>query len=140
MSSRTELAAECRRCRRDVARAWDRGETTLPRGEHAQSCRDCADYLARLDAARAALREHHAGVQPGAAFAPKVMAAVRARRAAPAEVMGALALRFLPAALALVLALGLWASQGLGSTEEAVVTAPSDDLLAWVLETTGDAP
>jgi hypothetical protein len=89
----------------------------------------------RLEAARRYFREHHVDVRPDAGFAERVAASVE--RARP-EVVGTLALRLLPASLALAIALAWWT---LSTTARTVPTAAETalDPLTWVLDVEQDA-
>lgn len=84
----------------------------------------------RLERARIYFREHHAGVEPDAAFADRVVA--RLVRP-PADLLGWAAWRLLPATLALVLILAYFALQLPSRTETVTGVSPAEDPLAWVL-------
>jgi hypothetical protein len=102
-----------------------------PLADHLESCDSCGAYAARLAHTVRALADHHAGVEPDAAFAARVVAALPERNG----VLGRVALKLLPAALALVLVLSGWIvieQRRHTVTEEAV---PTDDLLTWILQT-----
>jgi len=113
----------------------------LPRSEaeHLARCESCRRFAARLAAARDALRAHHGNVVPDAAFAARV--AARLSRG-PAELLGRVAARMLPATVALVLVLGWFAYRGAPARTvvetapetTAEATVPTDDLVVWVLD------
>jgi anti-sigma factor RsiW len=89
----------CKRLR-DRLLSGDAGEEIA---RHCQSCPECARFAARWEKTRAALGHgvDPAGVDPHPAFARRVVA----RLPGSAEVLGGLALRALPAAVVLALAL-----------------------------------
>lgn len=93
----------------------------------------------RIEQAHRYFREHHAGVEPDASFADRVVA--RLPRHQPAEVLGWAAARLLPATVAVLLVLAWFAyrAEPVTTTAEAV-TSPVDDLISWVLETPEEAP
>jgi len=102
-----------------------------PLADHLESCAPCAAYAARLAYTVRALADHHAGVEPDATFAARVVAALPER----SGLVGRVALKLLPAALALVLVLGGWIV--IEQRRHTVVqeSIPTDDLLTWVLQT-----
>lgn len=116
--------------------------------EHLGHCTSCATFAHRLGAFRAALRDHHAGVEPDAAF----VARLRGRLPDSAtDLMGRAALRLLPLGAAAVLGLGvaLWmtngelAPTGTSGDDTLIVdasgtTSPVDDPLGWLLESADD--
>jgi anti-sigma factor RsiW len=73
---------------------------------HFESCPECARFAARWEGARRALgeRAHPVDVAPPPAFARRIVAQLSAP-AAPEDILGRLALRMLPAAVVLALAL-----------------------------------
>jgi len=86
----------------------------------------------RLEQARGWFRRHHAGVEPDAAFAGRVVARLEPRTS---DLLGWAAVRLLPATLALVLVLAWFSFRLTPSTQAASVdTASSDDILTWLLE------
>ena len=100
---------------------------------HLRSCPDCSEFARRLGLAQETLREHHGRHQPDAFFAQRVTAALPE---AP-NLLGWAAVRLLPATLAAALVLSAWcwiATPGPSSLGE---EAPTDDLLAWVIEEDG---
>lgn len=102
--------------------------------DHLETCAECARFAARADAVRAALRDHHAGVEPDPGFAIRVSEALP--RQAAADALGWAASRVLPAVLALAVVLG-WAAMTAGDRTATVaeeIDGPTDDVLAWVLE------
>jgi predicted anti-sigma-YlaC factor YlaD len=101
--------------------------------EHLEECAACTRFAERLSIARQALEEHRAHVMPDDAFAARVVAELPQ----PSPVLGWAAVRLLPAAAALLLVLSAWAWFGTGTPSEMVATAPTDDLVSWVLETGG---
>lgn len=101
-----------------------------PLADHLEGCASCGAYAVRLLRTVRALAEHHAGVEPDAAFAARVAAALPAR----SPLVARFALQLLPVALALVLVLAGWIvieQRRHTVTQESV---PSDDLLTWVLQ------
>ncbi len=84
----------------------------------------------RMEQVRLYLRGHHAGVEPDAGFADRVVA--RLDRPAT-DLLGWAAWKLLPATLALVLVLVWFAFQVAPASEKAASTSPVDDPLAWVL-------
>jgi anti-sigma factor RsiW len=79
------------------------GEVGEEIARHLAACPECARFAARWEAARGELRNraHPAAPEPPPAFARRVVA----RLPGSAEVLGGLALRALPAAVVLALAL-----------------------------------
>lgn len=109
------------------------GQVAARDREHVRGCPPCAAFAQRLEAARSALREHRAAVEPDAGFAARV--AARAMEPPPAEVaLGWAALRVLPVAVALLVALALADAAAPGPAPK----APSEDVVAWLL-TAGEA-
>lgn len=101
-----------------------------PLADHLESCAPCRAYAARLANTVRALADHHAGVEPDEAFAARVTSALPERNG----VLGRVALKLLPAALALVLALSGWVVIEQRQHTVAAETVPSDDILSWVLQ------
>ena len=101
-----------------------------PLAEHLENCIGCGAYATRLAHTVRALADHHAGVEPDSGFAARVVAALPERSPLVARV----ALRMLPAALALVLVLSGWIviEQRRHTVVEEI--GPSDDLLGWILQ------
>ena len=117
-----------------------RGESDRQIDLHLADCPECARFAARVRVARAALgrRAHPADLAPHPAFARRVVA----RLPGSAEVMGRLALRALPAALVLALALA-WV--GLDQAPLPAATLLSDEptsaaLLTWSAFAPAPAP
>jgi len=105
-----------------------------PLAGHLDGCASCGAYAARLLETVRALADHHAGIDPDAAFAARVVAALPEQR----PLLARFALKLLPAALALVLVLAGWiAIEGRRHTV-AQEPVPSDDLLTWVLQDEGN--
>lgn len=102
-----------------------------PLADHLEGCEPCGAYAARLAHTVRALADHHAGIEPDAAFAARVVAALPERNGLLARV----ALKLLPAALALVLVLGGWIVIEQRRHTVTQETIPTDDLLTWVLQT-----
>jgi hypothetical protein len=98
--------------------------------EHLKECAECFRFAERMAIAHEAFRDHHAGVRPDPAFAARVVANLPQ----PSPVLGWAALRLLPAATALLLVLSAWAWFGTDTPSEMVASAPTDDLVSWVLE------
>ena len=98
--------------------------------EHLERCSECARFAERLAIAQAALQDHHADVEPDSTFAGRVVANLPQ----PSPVLGWAAVRLLPAATALLLVLSAWAWFGTDTPSETVASAPTDDLVSWVLE------
>ncbi len=86
---------------------------------------------AALEETRGALRSRHAGVVPDAGFAVRVRARLRHE---PAELLGLAALRMLPVTLIILLLLSWLAFTGTPRVDTGSGDAPTDDVLAWVLE------
>jgi len=102
-----------------------------PLADHLEDCAGCGAYATRLAHTVRALADHHAGVEPDAAFAARVVAALPQQTPFVAR----FALRLLPVALALVLVMTGWVV--LEQRRHTVVTqetVPTDDLLTWVLQ------
>jgi len=116
-----------------------------PVRQHLEACESCALLARRWEAARARF-ESRADVEPGPEFAARVAARVRGRSA---DTLGRAALRFMPAAFALLLVLAWLSLQSGGETVIAaeggsggddLVAAESieDDLLSWILDADED--
>jgi len=94
------------------------------------------DVERRLERARGYFRAHHAGVEPDAAFAGRVVARLEPRTA---DLLGWAALRLLPATLALVLVLAWFSLRPAATTQVASAdSGTSDDVLTWLLEEPGE--
>ncbi len=111
----------------------DRAEATVAVDAHLEECAACRDFLARFALARESLRAHRSEHLPGPLFARRVSAAVPGG----SDLLGWAAVRLLPAALALTLALTAWAWLATPAPGELAEQAPTDDLLAWALEEDG---
>jgi hypothetical protein len=98
---------------------------------HLGECGACGTFASRLELTRARLREHHAGVEPDAAFAGRVAARVREDSI---ELLGWAATRMLPVTLALAAVLAWFALGTSSASPDEVVQSPTDDLLIWVVE------
>lgn len=126
---RTKLVAD------DAAARAARAELAV----HLAGCAACRDFSNALDATRLALRERQAQVPPPPGFATRVVA----RLPTSTELLGWAAVRLLPAALVLLLALS-----GFGLLQPppptALLAEPSPELLlaytALAAEGTGDEP
>ncbi len=119
----------CRTARRvmdDPAAAPDAALT-----RHLAGCDACRRLNAALAETRGALRSRHAGVVPDAGFAVRVRARLRHE---PAELLGLAALRMLPVTLIILLLLSWLAFTATPQVETGIGDAPTDDVLAWVLE------
>ena len=122
---------ECARTRNELLRGVDRVPGAVAR--HLETCESCAAFGASFETARDSLRRHRTRVVPDGGFAARVTAGLAAPEPS-ADAMSRAALRLLPATLALALVLGAWCWLGTSSPAELAETAPSDDVLAWVLE------
>lgn len=123
-------------CRQVRDRLMTAGPSAPELARHLDTCPACARFASRFDETRALLRRHHAGAEPDAAFAARVVEALPD----PSELLGWAALRLLPATLALALVLGVWcviATPGPGSLVE---ESPTDDVLAWVVASDEEVP
>ena len=106
---------------------------------HLEECAACRGYAERLTLARQALRDHHGNVEPDAGFSARVLARIPD---GPTQVLGWAAVRLLPATLALALVLAWFAFQEVPqttTTTTAEAPAPTEDLLSWVIDPTGEA-
>ena len=101
-----------------------------PLADHLESCSACAEYTERLARTVRALGDHHARIDPDAAFVARVVAALPERRG----ILGWAALKLLPVALALVLVLTGWAVIEGRRHDVTQDSEPTDDLLTWVLQ------
>ena len=98
--------------------------------QHLSECEACARFAGRLEVAEQALSGHHVNVTPSADFAARVVS----KLPKPAPVMAWAALRLLPAAAALLLVLSAWVWLATATPAELTASAPTDDLVSWVLE------
>ena len=103
---------------------------------HIEECAACRTYVDRLSTARQLMREHHGNAEPDAGFSGRVMARLPK---GPTEVLGWAAVRLLPATVALALVLAWFNFQVTPqpTTTETATVAPTEDLLAWVIDPTG---
>jgi hypothetical protein len=92
---------------------------------HLAGCPECSAFAGRLEAVREAFRQPGIPVQPDSGFALRVVA----RLPSPAQVLGWAALRALPAALALALALAWMGLSQPPSPLSVLTQEPSLDLL-----------
>ena len=104
---------------------------------HLEDCASCGRFADRLRIARQVLEEHHVNVEPDAAFAARVAARLPQ---GPAEILGWAAARLIPATLALALVLGWFALRAEPTPAVAEETVPTDDLVSWVLDQSGEGP
>jgi hypothetical protein len=84
--------------------------------------------------ARELFSDHHAGAEPDAGFAARVVAALPD---STSEVLGWAAIRLLPATLALALVLTLWALVVTPSPTSLVNQSADEDLWSWILSSPG---
>jgi hypothetical protein len=84
--------------------------------------------------AKELLRDHHAGAEPDAGFAARVVAALPD---STSEVLGWAAIRLLPATLALALVLTAWALVVTPSPTSLVDQSADEDLWSWILSSPG---
>lgn len=92
--------------------------------------------LDREEAARLIFRNHQAQVEPDAGFAARVVSRLERR---PVDLMSSVALKLLPATLALILILAWFAARTPGPESSTAVDS-SDDLVTWILEDSEVAP
>jgi hypothetical protein len=102
---------------------------------HLEDCASCGRFAARLRIARQVLVEHRADVEPDAAFAARVASRLPK---GPAEILGWAAARLIPATLVLALVLGWFALRAEPAPVVAEEAAPTDDLVSWVLDRSGE--
>ena len=107
------------------------------RERHLEQCSACRTYAERLATARQLLRAHHGNVEPDAGFSSRVIARLPK---SPTEALGWAAVRFLPATVALALVLVWFTFQATPQPTEAAsaTLAPTEDLLSWVIDPSGD--
>ena len=103
--------------------------------EHLKACRACARFAGRLQVARELFREHHGDIEPDARFAVRIAARVSTE---PASKLGWAAVRLLPATVALLLVLAWVSWQATPDPASLFDESPTDNLLTWVLDPTGD--
>ena len=122
---------------RTAHRAMDRPEELRDAAfaRHLDECEGCRKLKDALDATGSMLRARHAGVVPDAAFATRIRARLHRE---PAQVLGTAALRLLPVT-AIILVLLTWMAFTATPVSDTVVTeAPTEDVLAWLLEAPED--
>jgi hypothetical protein len=103
--------------------------------EHLKACPACARFAGRMRIARELFREHHGNVEPDAHFAGRIAARLRDQ---PTTRLGWAAVRMLPATVALLLVLAWVSWQATPDPASLFEESPTDDLLTWVLDPTGD--
>ena len=123
--------ADCARARNELLGGLDRVSVRTAR--HLETCDGCAVFAERFAATRSSLRRHRSPVVPDAGFAARVTAALPAAEAS-GDLVSRAALRLLPAALALAIVLGAWSWLGTSFPAGFADSAPTDDVLAWVLD------
>lgn len=124
---------DCAAARRELLRGVDRVSGRVSR--HLGDCAGCAAFTERFAAARTGFRRHHAGAVPDAGFAARVTAALPGEKdSGGADAVTWMALRLLPAAVALALVLGAWSWMATSRPSDLAASATTDDVLAWVLE------
>jgi hypothetical protein len=109
--------------------------------QHLAGCPDCSRFHDRLELVRRTLREDRPSIEPDPGFAARVAARIDQ----PAEVLAWAALRLLPAALVILIALAALISiADRAPAEETVTTVSSEpassDLLVWLAESPGEEP
>lgn len=115
---------------RTVRDRLTRGNAGPEEVAHLAGCPECAAFARRLELARELLAASGAGIEPDSGFAQRVVA----RLPQPAEVLGWAALRALPAALALALALfWLGISQPQSPADLLSPQADPDLFLTWAV-------
>jgi len=102
---------------------------------HLETCSSCREFAARLKSARSALRQHDHEHEPDAGFSARVLRRLPSRERSAPDALGWAAWRLLPAALALVLALGGWSLVTSPSPTDLLAESASQDILSWVIET-----
>jgi anti-sigma factor RsiW len=127
------MKSACRTVRERLTSACA-GEEVGGLRAHLALCPACARYAERLEAARRLLEAHHTLVEPDAGFARRVVERLDGERP---DLAGQAALRLLPAALVLLLAL-IWLSAGTASDPATLLSeSPTEDLLSWALDEEG---
>lgn len=117
------MNVDCKRLRDAIFRGdrgdrGERGEESADLAAHLKSCPRCARVARLAAAARARLRERGAAIEPDPGFPLRVVA----RLPRPTEMLGWAALRVLPAALLLALALA-WAGLTLPPSQDELLAA-----------------
>ena len=127
------LSSECRTVRRRLAEG---GRVANEHG-HLSGCPACSRFAESLALAREELARPRSAAEPDGGFAARVAAAVGGRRHDPGATLGWAALRLLPAAAALVAALGWLAFEAPAAPPDAagfLLGDPSrETLLSWAL-------
>ena len=119
----------CRNARRAMDNPGNASSDAL--SVHLAGCEDCRSLMAALDAASSMLRSRHAGVTPDTAFATRVRARLQRE---PAQQLATAALRMLPVTVIILLLLSWLAFTATPQVEALTDEAPTEDILAWVLE------
>ncbi len=123
---------------RELRNAWQVDQVPQPEKllTHLTGCDACAEYTRRLEVARQLFAAHQCTLEPDAGFVSRVVTRVPQD---PIDVMGWAAARLLPATLLLVLILAWFAlNTAPVITDVAEVQAPTDDLLGWVTDQSGN--
>jgi hypothetical protein len=102
--------------------------------DHLDECPECARFAERLGLAEEILRDHHAGTEPDAGFAGRVVAALPT---SSSDLLGWAAIRLLPATLALALVLTVWALAATPSPSSLLEQSGDEDLWSWILSSPG---
>ena len=103
---------------------------------HLAACPACRRFALGLAATRRDLRDHHAGIEPDAAFATRLSNRLETD---PQEIAGRAALRLLPLSVALLLLL-LLISAGTAPLEQAPTSEETTQAyLNWVLQAQDEA-
>ncbi len=118
---------------RTARRAMDAPGTTrnADLNRHVAECDECRRLMAALSETSSMLRSRHAGVVPDAGFATRVRARLQRE---PAQVVGTAALRLLPVTVVILVLLSWLAFTATPQADTASGEAPTEDVLAWVLE------
>jgi len=119
----------CRTARRAMDDPGNSREVDLTR--HLAGCDDCRKLKAVLDEAGSMLRSRHAGVVPDATFATRVRARLHRE---PSQLLGMAALRLLPVTILILVVISWLAFTAAPQVEQVSSDAPTEDVLAWVLE------
>ena len=102
--------------------------------EHLEECPACSRFAERMRLAEDLFHDHHAGIEPDAGFAGRVVAALPT---SSSELLGWAAMRLLPATLALALVLTVWALAATPSPTSLVQESVEGDLWSWILSSPG---
>lgn len=125
------MSGDCRGVRRLLASREASG-TAL--ADHLASCERCARFAERYSTARQLLRDHQGRFEPDRHFADRVAARLPSRTDAA---WGWAMARVLPATVVLMLVL-MWLSWIVPVNAPTDETSPTDDVLAWVIDQTGE--